>query len=177
MVGPFEPARVARPSPHSSIGTSSSALRPGDELGNRFVQVRAPLRGLAHDLRLSGHHLGQRAVVRLHLGGAVHEVAEAAPGIWIVERGPCVLGEAVEVVGGERLEKGVLGGVVAIDGADADTGLAGDVVDLGLEPVAREAPAGRFEHPPAVAPRVRPQGPAGSSCRWRFLDAGSRADL
>ena len=50
---------------------------------------------------------------------------------------PCV-GEALEAGLGERLEQVVLGGEVAVDGADADPGAAGDLVDLGVEAVLGE---------------------------------------
>ena len=55
---------------------------------------------------------------------------------------------------GERLEQVLLGREVAVDGADADPGGAGDLVDLRVEAVLGELLARGVEDLLAVAPRV-----------------------
>src|SRR6185437_9887922 len=56
-----------------------------------------------------------------------------------------------------RLHQAVAGGEVAVEGADADTGLAGDILQRGVDAVLGEGGRGHGEQLVAVATRVGPQ--------------------
>ncbi len=67
---------------------------------------------------------------------------------------------------GERVDQVFLVREVAVDGADADAGLARDVVHLRVEPVRCHQLPRRLDHGLAVAPRVGALDAGESFCGW-----------
>ena len=85
----------------------------------------------------------ERARVCVH--GAAHEGGERVPRIGVVrERDLGLVDEAGEAVGGERAQQVVLAGVAAVQGADADARVLGDVGD-GRRGIGGEDRARRLE--------------------------------
>ena len=102
------------------------------------------------------------AITRARVG---HELDEALPRVLDLERLARRLGEPLEAGIGERLEQVLLGREVAVDGADADPGVAGDLVDLGVEPAAANCRARGCEHASRGCGARRRAGCGARSCR------------
>jgi hypothetical protein len=121
---------------------------------------------------VEGEELRQGAVAHLHLGREAHHVAERLPRIVLAQGLPRALGEPLEAVPHEGGDEVVLARKVAVDGADADPGRAGDLLDRAVEPVLREPLAGGGQDRVAVATGVGAHGSGFRGGRGHDLENG-----
>ena len=140
---------VTMPSPQMIIGTSSGSASLAQDAGLLgairtssivWSHVPDPSACPPHQLGPRGHHLARAP------GPRPGDRRRSACSRTKPSQGPrpraralgAALGEPLETALGQRLEQILLGGEVAVDGADADPGVAGDLVDLGVEAVRGE---------------------------------------
>ena len=96
-----------------------------------------------------------RGVARRRLRIATQQILEHGERLAVgLERLARPRGEQPELLAQELDQQRLFGREVAIDGADTDARLAGDVVDLCVGPVLGEHSSGALENPLAIAPRV-----------------------
>ena len=105
-----------------------------------------------------GHAL-QRGVLSRELRLRAQQRGKGLPGIGVLvlEAAPGQLSEPRQLAPEQLAHQHVLGGEVAVDGAHADSGAAGDVVHLGVQAVLRESLPPRLDDALAIATRVAAQ--------------------
>src|SRR5216684_2141048 len=104
-------------------------------------------------------HLPQAEVAGHELGHPLHEGHQAGPGIGDLERVVRDGRDRVETVHEQRLDQFLLGPEPAVDGADPDAGVTGDLVEADLEPALVERLGGRLQDAlpvPLGVPAQRP---------------------
>ena len=129
----------ARPRRSMSARSLPLGLRPVDQ--RRRSRSSNPTASSTASPQIRGalvHRLREQPVLGHHPGRVGHELDEALPAVVRLER---VAGAprrgASKRASASASSRLLLGREVAIDGADADPGVAGDLVDLRVEPAAR----------------------------------------
>lgn len=101
-------------------------------------QVKAPPRAAVEDL-------GEATVLALHPQRALEVRGEPLPGVWSLKCVQSERGHLVEVLLEDGVDQFVLVGEAAVDGAHADAGVRGDVVERHLEAARSEDLSGGRE--------------------------------